>query len=230
MKDGSGKILIMIKKVLSMLIFIILIIMITIPLVTLIPRLITGFLANERIYKTDEVSAERVAIVFGAGLWRDGTPTPVLRDRVAQAAELYFVGKVEKILMSGDNSYLDYNEPQAMREYAISLGVPDQDIVLDYAGRRTYDSCFRARDIFRVNRAILVTQSFHLPRALYICNRLGIEASGVPSDRREYSTRSLAFWNLREIPATLVAFWEVHISKPLPILGNPEPIFPIEAQ
>ena len=168
--------------------------------------------------------------MFGAGLWRDGSPTPVLRDRVAQAAELFFAGKVEKLLMSGDNSHLNYNEPQAMREYALSLGVPEQAIVLDYAGRRTYDTCYRARHIFGVKKAILVTQSFHLPRALYICNNLDIQVNGVASDLRTYPRRSLTFWNLREVPATLVAFWEVHITRPLPILGNPEPIFPVEAQ
>jgi vancomycin permeability regulator SanA len=179
---------------------------------------------------SDQVPTERVAIVFGAGLWRDGSPTPVLRDRVAQAAELFFAGKVEKLLMSGDNSHLDYNEPHAMRDYALSLGVPEQSIVLDYAGRRTYDTCYRARDIFGIKQAILVTQSFHLPRALYICNQLGIQANGVASDLRSYNRRSLTFWNIREIPATLVAFWEVHVTRPQPILGNPEPIFPIEAQ
>jgi vancomycin permeability regulator SanA len=117
-----------------------------------------------------------------------------------------------------------------MRDYALSLGVPEQSIVLDYAGRRTYDTCYRARDIFGIKQAILVTQSFHLPRALYICNQLGIQANGVASDLRSYNRRSLTFWNIREIPATLVAFWEVHVTRPQPILGNPEPIFPIEAQ
>jgi vancomycin permeability regulator SanA len=168
--------------------------------------------------------------VFGAGLWRDGSPTPVLRDRVATAADLYFDGKVEKLLMSGDNRFESYNEPAAMREYALLLGIPDDAIVLDYAGRRTYDTCYRARDIFKVKQAILVTQRFHLPRALYICNVLGLQSIGVTADRRDYRESSLLYWNIRELPAALVAVWEVHISKPLPVLGNPEPIFPLEAQ
>jgi SanA protein len=199
-------------------------------LVVFLPRLVTGLFAHSRLYPIDEVRPQPVAIVFGAGLWRDGSPTPVLRDRVAAAARLYFAGKVEKLLLTGDNSYENYNEPGAMRLYALGLGVPEQAIALDFAGRRTYDSCYRARHIFGVEQAILVTQGFHLPRALYLCNHLGIRAVGVPSDLRLYRRRSLAFWQLREIPATLVALWEVHVSHPLPILGNPEPIFPKEAQ
>lgn len=213
-----------------MVIKILLVILLLAPVLGVLPRQITGVYARSHIINIEKVQPSPVAIVFGAGLWRDGTPTPVLRDRVETAAELYFAGKVEKLLMSGDNSRQDYNEPQAMRDYAISLGVPDAVIALDYAGRRTYDTCYRARDIFGIRSAILVTQSFHLPRAIYTCNALGIKATGVPADQRDYRKGSLAYWNLREIPASLVALWEVHISKPLPVLGDPEPIFPLEAQ
>ena len=199
-------------------------------LILVLPRLITAWQARQRIFRVDQAPARPVAIVFGAGLWRDGRPTPVLRDRVATAAELYFAGKVQRLLLSGDNQYIDYNEPGAMRLYALELGVPDEALVLDYAGRRTYDTCYRARDIFGVRDAILVTQNFHLPRALYICQMLGLHTVGVSADRRIYRPRSLAFWNLREVPATLAALWEVHVSKPLPVLGDPEPIFPLEAQ
>ena len=132
--------------------------------------------------------------------------------------------------MSGYNTSVHHDEPGAMRDFALSLGVPDEDIVLDYAGRRTYDTCYRAREIFNIDSAILVTQAFHLPRALYTCNTLGVKAVGVPADLRQYRRSSLAFWNLRETIATVVALWELHISLPEPILGNPEPIFPQEAQ
>ncbi len=195
-----------------------------------LPRIITALYSYSRTYTIDQAPIQRVAIVFGAGLWRDGSPTPVLRDRVGTAAELYFGGKVEKLLMSGDNSYETYNEPGAMREYALALGVPDDAIVLDYAGRRTYDTCYRAKEIFGIRKAILVTQSFHLPRALYVCNMLGIDSVGVPADQRLYNRRSLVWWNLRETPATLVALWEVHVTRPKPILGEKEPIFPLEAE
>jgi SanA protein len=194
------------------------------------PRLLTSMHAWARLYDLESVPAKPIAIVFGAGLRRDGTPTPVLRDRVAAAANLYFSGKAEKLLMSGDNRFIEYNEPGSMRDYAVALGVPEEAIVLDYAGRRTYDTCYRAKAIFGVQSAILVTQNFHLPRALYLCSALGIDAAGVPADLRAYRPYALAWWNLRELPATLVALWEVHVTRPLPVLGNPEPIFRSTAQ
>jgi vancomycin permeability regulator SanA len=196
----------------------------------LVPRLLTRWYSHARLFNPESAPPDRVAIVFGAGLWWDGSPSPVLRDRIATGAELYFSGKVEKLLMSGDNSTQFHNEPGAMREYALSLGVPDEDIVLDYAGRRTYDSCYRARDIFNLDSAVLVTQAFHLPRALYTCNMLGVSAVGVPADQHRYRLSSQAIWNLRETFATVVALWQIHISRPLPVLGDAEPIFPQEAQ
>lgn len=193
-----------------------------------LPRLILVLYAKPRIHSIKDVLPRRVAIVFGAGLWRDGTPTPVLRDRVRTAANLYFEGKVEKLLMSGDNRFINYNEPEAMRQYALSLGVPDEAMVLDYAGRRTYDTCYRARDIFGVRSAILVTQEFHLPRAIFLCNMLGVDGVGVPADLQYYRKVSRAVWTFREVLATAGAIHDIFIKKPLPVLGNPEPIFSLE--
>jgi SanA protein len=190
-----------------------------------LPRIITEIGAQGKIFSAETVKKGRIAIVFGAGLQRDGSPSPVLKDRVATAAQLYFAGKVEKILMSGDNRFVDYNEPGAMQAYAISLGVPQNDIVLDYAGRRTYDTCYRAQKIFGVEEAILVTQRYHLPRALFICNGIGLKSVGVSADLQYYRKFSLVVWNARELPATLVALWQVWISHPLPVMGKPEPIF-----
>ena len=153
-------------------------------------------------------------------------PPRFLQDRVQTAANLFFAGKVEKLLMSGDNRFVDYNEPAVMREVALSLGVPDDAIVLDYAGRRTYDTCYRAKAIFGVTEAILVTQAFHLPRAIYQCNQLGIDSVGVEADLRVYRKSSVLYWNVRELFATVAALWDVNISHPMPVLGNPEPIFP----
>jgi len=195
-------------------------------LVLLVPRLLTALYARTRVYTADEVPPRRAAIIFGAGLQRDGSATPILRDRVAAAAELYFSGKVEKLLMSGDNRFVDYNEPGAMRAYALSLGVPGDAIVLDYAGRRTYDTCYRAKAIFGLTEAILVTQSFHLPRALYLCNQLGVDSLGVEADLRVYRKSSVLYWNMRELIAAAAALWDVNISHPVPVLGDPEPIFP----
>jgi SanA protein len=193
-------------------------------------RLVTGIYGWFRTYGESDVPARRVAIVFGAGLTRNGGATPILRDRIQTAANLYFAGKVEKLLMSGDNSTLDYNEPAAMRDYALSLGIPAEDIVLDYAGHRTYDTCYRARAIFGVTGAILVTQQFHLPRALYLCNMLGVDGVGVAASNYNYRRLSLLYWNIRELAATITAIVDVHLTHPLPILGKPEPIFSENAQ
>jgi SanA protein len=219
-----------VSKLIKMILLLVVVLFILGVLAFLIPRSITSFYAKPRTFNASNAPAKPVAIVFGAGLWRDGSPTPVLRDRVATAAGLYKVGKVQKLLMSGDNSEVNYNEPEAMRLFALDLGIPDEAIVLDYAGRRTYDTCYRARNIFGIKDAVLITQAFHLPRAIYTCNRLGLPAIGVPADQHQYRRQALAFWNLRELPATLVALWEIHYSKPTPILGDPEPIFPLEAQ
>jgi SanA protein len=190
-----------------------------------IPRLITGLYAANRIYEASDSPHKRVAIVFGAGLRRDGTPTAILRDRVETAVDLYSSGKVEKILMSGDNRFADYNEPESMRQYALSLGIPAEAIALDYAGRRTYDTCYRAKAIFGVQSALLVSQKFHLPRALFLCNTLGLESDGVEANQRRYRRISLVLWNLREQLATIGAFLDVYVSNPLPVLGDPEPLF-----
>ena len=191
----------------------------------ILPRVITSLYSINKIHQKENAPRERVAVVFGAGLRRDGTPTPILRDRVETAADLYFSGTVKKLLMSGDNRFADYNEPGSMRDYAISLGVPADAIVLDYAGRRTYDTCYRAKAIFGVENAILVTQKFHLPRALFICNVLGVQATGVEANNRQYWRGSLLIWNFREQLATVGAFLDVFINNPTPVLGQPEPIF-----
>lgn len=177
-----------------------------------------------QVYETlESVPPRPVALVLGAGLWSDGSPGPVLTDRVATAADLYQAGKVEKLLFSGDNRFVDYNEPAAMKRYAIALGVPEEDIVLDYAGRRTYDSCYRAGAIFGVEEAVVVTQRFHAARSLYLCEALGLDVVAVTADRRVYASRK-AVWETREYLAVLLAWWDVNVRQPVPILGNPEPI------
>lgn len=191
----------------------------------LLPRVVTGLSAWNRVFQTETAPPARVAIIFGAGLRRDGSPTAVLRDRVQTGVDLYFDGKVEKLLMSGDNSTPFYNEPEAMRQYALSLGVPVEDIVLDYAGSRTYDTCYRANIIFGLDSALLVTQPFHLPRALFLCNSLGVDASGVEANNLNYRRSSLVIWNIREQMATLAAFFDLYVDKPALVVGEPQPIF-----
>ena len=179
---------------------------------------------RKRIHTPDSVPSRRVAIVFGAGVWPSGALSPILADRVETAVDLYRRGKVEKLLMTGDNRFINYNEPQHMRERAAALGVSDQDIVLDYAGRRTYDSCYRARHVFGVTEAILVTQTYHLDRALFIADHLGIDAVGVGADRRTYTYIEHYWW--RELLATALAWWQVCITHPKPVSGEKLPIFP----
>jgi SanA protein len=214
------------KRILKMFLKILFILAVLSLLVLVFSRLFTGLYARPRIYSAAQDPARRVAIVFGAGLLRNGTATPVLQDRVQTAADMYFAGRVEKLLMSGDNRYVDYNEPAVMRAAALALGVPEDAIVLDYAGRRTYDTCYRAGAIFGLTKAILVTQAFHLPRAIYECNRLGVDAVGVAAYGHAYRKSALLYWNMRELLATVAALWDVNIGHPLPVLGDPEPIFP----
>jgi SanA protein len=179
---------------------------------------------GERIHETiDGVEPRPVALVLGAGLWPDGSLTPILADRVATAAELYQAGKVQKLLCSGDNRFVDYNEPQAMKDYAVRLGVPEADVVLDYAGRRTYDSCFRARAVFEVEQVAVVTQRFHAARAVYTCEALGLDAVAITADRRVYSAERVV-WLTREYLALLLAWWDVNVRHPVPVLGEREPI------
>jgi SanA protein len=166
-----------------------------------------------------------VAIVFGAGIQADGSPSLILADRVATAADLYRSGKVAKLLLSGDNRFVDYNEPQSMYDYGLRLGIPASAMVRDYAGRRTYDTCLRARDIFRVNRALLVSQAYHLDRALLTCETLGIEVQGVSADRSAYPSEPFRGWWMRELPAATGALWDLLIMPPRNVvLGDPLPI------
>jgi vancomycin permeability regulator SanA len=191
----------------------------------LLPRIITTLYAMNRIYQKENAPDRGTAIVFGAGLRRDGTPTAILRDRVETAASLYLSGRVEKLLMSGDGQMEGYNEPEAMRHFALSLGVPEEAIFLDYAGKRTYDTCYRAKEVFGVQSALLVTQKFHLPRALFLCNALGLDASGVEANNRRFWRGSMLIWNVREQFATVGAFLDVFLSNPYPVLGEPQPLY-----
>ncbi|WP_033211130.1 SanA/YdcF family protein [Streptomyces bikiniensis] len=145
--------------------------------------------AAGRLRTTADVPARDVAVVFGAGLWK-GRPTPYLAHRLDTAAELYRTGRVRVLLVTGDNSRTAYDEPSAMRAYLTERGVPDGRIVSDYAGFDTWDSCVRARKVFGVDRAVLVTQDFHVKRAVALCGRAGVDAYGVgvaePRDRTWY--------------------------------------------
>lgn len=160
------------------------------------------------------------ALVFGAGLNASNKPSPILEDRIVVAVDLYKSDKINKIIMTGDNSTLSHNEPDVMRDEAIRLGVPSEDIVQDYAGRKTYDSCFRAKEIFQQKKLILVTQTFHMTRAMFLCDNLGIDVTGVTADTEKYDLPSQVFWQVRDELSMLKAVYELNFGKTDVILGN----------
>ena len=172
------------------------------------------------------IPARPVAIIFGAGVRPDGGLSPMLAGRVDGGIDLYREGRVTKLLMTGDNGRVDYDEVGAMRDYAVRRGVPTDDIVRDHAGFSTYESCYRARAIFGVESAILVTQRYHLARAIFTCSNLGIEAIGfgVP-DWGLYNSTLLFRYSAREVASTVKAVIDVKVTHPSPtFLGQPEPI------
>lgn len=189
-------------------VFLILLVIIVLAL----PRLILSLRYANHIHTLKSAPVMPTAVVFGAGLSRDGQPSTVLADRVATAAALYHQGKVSRILMSGTVRGSDYDEPSAMRSLALKIGVPAEDILVDSGGNRTLYTCLRARQIFGVEQALLISQQFHLPRALVICDASGVSAMGVAADLHPY--RFQFFWELREIPATLRAIWDAYFHKP----------------
>lgn len=173
-----------------------------------------------RVYDVPEAVPPRpVALVFGAGLRADGSPSRALRNRVEAAAELYHAGKVAKLLMTGDNTSADYDEVGAMRRAALGLGVPPEAIALDRAGLRTYDSCYRARAVFGIDQAVVVTQPFHLPRTIYTCEHLGVASVGYAAEEFGFGADLLA--RLREQPAILLAWLEVNLLRPTPRVLDP---------
>jgi vancomycin permeability regulator SanA len=160
----------------------------------------------------------QAALVLGAGLAADGTPSPFLRERVATGAQLYRDGRVRVLLLSGDNSRRDYDEVTAMADIAAELGVPATAIVLDYAGFDSYSSCYRARHVFGATSVIVVSQQFHLPRAVWLCQRLGLDTQGIypPASYSDATRRG----NVREVPATAKAVLDV-VTRREPAFAGP---------
>ncbi len=178
-----------------------------------------------------QVPHEPVAIVFGAGLDGNGSrPSLALQDRLDATLALYRAGKVPHILVTGDNSRHDYDEPGVMRAYLIGHGVPASAITRDYAGFDTYDSCARARHIFGVRQAVLVTQDYHLPRALFTCQNLGIDAVGLAVPDWQHHPDQAGFhyplhmqisFTVREWLARAKAVWDTEVTHRAPTLGGP---------
>ncbi|WP_315987437.1 vancomycin high temperature exclusion protein [Actinomadura sp. HBU206391] len=173
-------------------------------------------------FPAERVPAAPVALVFGAGLFGD-RPSPFLAGRLDVAARLYRLGKVRAILVTGDNGTRSYDEPTAMRDYLTGHGVPAAKVVLDYAGFDTWDSCVRARRVFGVHRAVVVTQRFHLPRAVATCRAAGIDASGVGHDSSSMAAVTTKAGYARELAASAKALFDL-ARRPRPrFLGPAEP-------
>ena len=172
--------------------------------------------------ETDTFPEADCIMVLGCQVKADGSLSHMLEDRLKRGVALYKAGAAPKLLMSGDHGQVTYNEVAAMKQYAIDQGVPSEDIFMDHAGFSTYESVYRARDIFQVERIIIVTQEYHLYRALHIADSLGLESWGVASDYRSYSGQSMR--DIREILARVKDFG-TSLFKPKPTyLGEPIPI------
>ena len=180
---------------------------------------------KDRIISPEDVSSVSDAdciLVLGAGIRTDGSPSPMLQDRLNTGIELYQNNAAPKLLMSGDHGRKKYNEVQTMKDIALDQGVPSEDVFMDHAGFSTYDSLYRARDVFQARKVIIVTQKYHLYRALYIARSLGLDAWGISADTRRYRGQSQR--DFREILARDKDFF-VSVFKPLPkYLGDTIPI------
>ncbi len=177
------------------------------------------------IVSPDKTPEAQAILVLGAYVYEGGAVSGVLRDRLLMGLQLYQQGVAPKIIVSGDHGQRDYDEVNAMREFLEQRGVPPEDVFLDHAGFDTYDSMIRARDVFLVDSLVVVTQEFHLIRALYIARSLGLNAVGVASDLSVYPSES--YLRKRELLARIKAFLEVNLERqpvyggaPIPIRGD----------
>lgn len=195
-------------RVKSVLIFL----LVLICLVAASPFLVNGYvvLSTQHLLITQEEAAAKDAdciLILGAGLNYNGTPSLILKDRLDRGIELYSAGAAPKLLLSGDSGNKYYNEVNAMKKYAMEAGVPERDLLLDYAGFSTYESMYRAREVFDVECAIVVTQKYHEHRALYIGRGLGLDVHGVTAKDRNYVEQNA--WDQREFLARCKDFYQV---------------------
>lgn len=180
---------------------------------------------SDRLLTPEEASKlENVdcILVLGCKVKSSGEPSAMLHDRLQRGVELYKTGAAPKLLMSGDHGMVTYNEVQSMKQFAVDYGIASEDVFMDHAGFSTYESIYRARDVFQAKKIIIVTQKYHLYRALYIAQALGVEAYGVNADYRNYSGQTAR--DIREILARNKDFI-TSIFKPLPTyLGDAIPV------
>jgi len=184
---------------------------------TVASLLFVDFKTKAYIFSTgDAAPTTTAALVLGASVYRDGTLSPVLKARADKAAQLYIKGRVSKILVTGDNSSdITHNEVTPVGKYLVARGIPKKDIFLDRAGLDTYSSMYRARNMFGITRMTIVSQPFHLARAVFIARALGADAYGVEAGEGE----SFAYNTLREVPATIKALFDLNLRREPKYLG-----------
>lgn len=170
--------------------------------------------------KDADIPHAEVALLLGASVASGGRLSPVMQERADEAALLYESGTVDKILVTGDNSTLEYDEVYPVGKYLLARGIPQKDIFLDYAGFDTYSSIYRAREIFGVQGVLIVSQRYHLPRAVFIAQALGLDAGGVDASEGE----KYLYYSLREIPASLKAVFDVWFGRVPKYLGEQFPV------
>ncbi len=177
-----------------------------------------------RILSEEEARAQGAdcILVLGCGVREDGTPSSMLRDRLEAGIALYEAGVSDRLLMSGDHGRKEYDEVNTMKAFAVERGVPSEAVFMDHAGFSTYDSMYRARDVFCVEKVIIVSQPYHLPRALYVAERLGLEAYGVAAE--DISYRGQAYRDLREMAARGKDFCMAWIQPEPKFLGDAIPV------
>lgn len=184
-------------------------------------NLLILFQSREHISKNlEDVPEAQAALIPGAALYPGGKLSPIFEDRVKGALALYRAGKVTKILVSGDNSTVYYNEVNPVRKYLLAVGIPDENIFLDHAGFDTYSSMYRAREVFQAESLIVVSQSFHLPRAVWIGRELGLSAHGFAADSGRVSVKNY----LRETLADVKAVTDILMKRRPRYLGEPIPL------
>lgn len=171
--------------------------------------------------KAAELKADCI-LILGAGVRDDGTPSHMLEDRLLEGIDLYNAGASDRLLMSGDHGRKDYDEVNTMKQFAIDMDIPSEHIFMDHAGFSTYESLYRARDIFLARKVIIVTQKYHLYRALYVAKALGLDAYGVPSDPRQYAGQESR--EMRENIARIKDFYKAIIQPPPTYLGEVIPL------
>lgn len=177
------------------------------------------------ILSPNDVPKADAILVLGAYVFPSGTVSTMLNDRLTVGYELYELGKAPKLLVSGDHGQKDYDEVNSMKTFLKDKGVPGQNVFMDHAGFSTYESMYRARDIFKIQKVIIVTQEYHLKRAVFVARALGLDAYGVASDKRDYGQAMLVY-KLREIAARNKDFLWAKIVKPEPtFLGDAIPVF-----